>query len=399
MNLKTLLGSCLAASLLAACSGGGGSVAPTSGMANSGGAGGGGITQGVAIRINAPFSVGATSSTRRSPNYIGTNVTTIAYTFLPGPITGSFANTGPQTFSGCVASGVPVVQTCNVIAGPGTYSLTVTLKQGGVVVGSGTASGIVVTSGSMVAAPVSINPVNSAPTLSIPNAPTAFYNDGQMQNISLTENELDPAGDIITTYYGPVGNYPTLTLTDSGGTANVTLPVSNPIMAAPSAQGGNTGQVLTYTGAGNAATSLTVSLSDGVSSSQVVIPYISLANNANNPTPGNVTFAGIGASNTQQVTVTESTSAASGGLDTNLVSSSSLMACGAHATFSPALGTNATSIAGPTASVTYTITAVDTAITTCELDVASPNDPFLTTPITLNFPGSVGVGVTGHSRR
>jgi hypothetical protein len=395
MNLKTLLGSCLAATLLAACSGGGGSVAPsggTAGNANNNPQ----IPQGIALRVNAPFSVGTSNTSRRSPNYIGTNVTTIDYTLLPGPISGSFANSGPQTFTGCSAAGSPVVQTCDVIVGPGTYSLTVTLKQGSTVVGSGTTAGIVVTSGNVAAAPVSIDPVNSAPALSIPGTPTTFYNDGTLQTIDLTENELDPAGDIITTYYGPVGNYPTLTLTDSGGTTNVTLPAT-PISVAPAVQGGNISQALTYTGVGNA-TSLSLSLSDGTSTSQVVVPFISIANTAYNPTPGNVTFSGIGPVNTQQVTVTESTTAASGGLDTTFGSSSSIAPCGTDASFSPGLGANATNIAGPSASVTYTITANDTAITTCELDVASSNDPALTTAITLNFPGSVGVGVTSHGR-
>jgi hypothetical protein len=361
MNLKSLLGSCLAASFLAACSGGAGSVAPNVGAANSGG--NGSIGEGIQLKLSAPFSIGATNISRRSPKFIGTNVTTIQYTFLPGPISGSFTNTAPNTFTGCTASGMPVVQTCNVIAGPGTYSLTVTLLQGSTVVGSGTAAGIVVTSGNVVSAPVSINPINSTPALSIPGTPKAFYNDGTMQTINLTANELDPAGDIITMYYGPVGNYPNLTFNDAGGITNITVTLTS---------GGNT--------------------------SQVVIPFISLADNASNPTPGNVTFAGIGATNTQQVTVTESTTAASGGLDANFVSSSAFTPCGAHATFSPALGPNATNIAGPTASVTYTITAVDTGIISCELDVSSATDASLTVPIILNFPGSVGVGVTGHSR-
>jgi hypothetical protein len=397
MNFKTLLGSCLAAALLAACSGGGGSVAPSGAPVGAGNNNSG--TTGIALRINAGINLGTSSTNRRSADFIGTNVTTIAYTFLPGPISGSFTSSGPGTFTGCTPSGMPIVQTCNVIVPPGTYSSTITLKQGSTIVGSGTAMGIVVTSGNTTPSAVTIAPVNSAPTLSIPTGPTKFYNDNTMQTINLSENELDPAGDIITGYYGTVPNYPTLTLTPSGGTANITLPASNPIMAAPGAgaQNGYINQALTYTGTGNAS-SLQLSLSDGTSVSNVTIPFISIANNGNNPGPGNVTFVGIGASNTVQVQVQETTTAASGGLDTNFVSSSGIFPCGGDASFSPALGTNPTNIAGPTASVTYTITANDTAIVSCELDVASASDPNLTTPITINFPGSVGVGVTSHRR-
>jgi hypothetical protein len=397
MKLATLLGWGLAASLLAACSGGAGGVAPSATSPNAGG-NNGASPQGLALRINAPFSVGSSSSSRRSPDFVGTNVTTIAYTITPGPISGSFASSGPQAYTGCTAAGSPVVQTCNITLAPGTYAITVTLKQGAVVVGSGTASGLVVAPGGTTPAPVSITPVNSAPALSITAAPSQFYVDGQAQNIGLTENELDPASDIITTFYGPVSNYPTLTLTDSGGTANVTLPVSNPIMAAPSTIGGNTAQMLAYSGVGNA-TSLHVSLSDGTSSSAVTIPYVSIANNASNPMPGNVTFSALGAGGAQTVTVTESTTAAGGGLDTAFVSSSAVVACGAHASFSPALGSDPVTPIGPTASITYTITAVDAAIGTCELDVASTQDPNLKTAITINFPGTIGVGVGSTTRR
>jgi hypothetical protein len=392
MKLATLLGWSLAASLLAACSGGAGSVAPVS-PANNNNAG----TQGIALHIGGT-AIGSSSSARRSPDYIGTNVNTIAYTITPGPISGTFTGSG-TVFSGCTAMGSPVTQVCNITIAPGTYAITVTLKQGSTVVGSGTAMGLVVNSGMTTPAAVSINPVNANPTLSIPNSPFQFYNDGQPQNIQLTANELDPAGDIITTYYGPVGNYPTLSFTDSGGTTGVGLPAT--IMAAPgmAAQTGNVNQTLTYNGTAGNTTSLGVTLSDGTSTSSVTVPFVRLANNANNPSAGQITFSGIGAPNALTVTVTETTSAASGGLDAHFTSASAMTPCGGHATFSPALGSNATSGAGPNVGVTYTITAVDANLTTCELDVASVNDPNLTTPITINFPGTIGTTVSSHNRR
>jgi hypothetical protein len=394
MKLATLLGWSLAASLLAACSGGAGSVAPVTG--NTAPTGGGGVSQGVAIRIGG-VGLTSSSSTRRSPKFIGTNVTGIAYTFTPGPISGTFTGSG-GVFPGCMETvGPPVVETCNVNLAPGTYAVAITLLNGVTTVGTGNVGGIVITSGAVTPATVNVNPVNSGPALSIPSGQTVFYNDGQMQTINLTANELDPVNDIISIYYGPVSNYPTLSFTDSGGTTNVTLPGS--IMAAPVTQGGNVNQAMTYTGAGNAATSLTVTLSDAVNTSQVVVPFISLANNANNPSAGNLTFGALGAGGAQTVTVTESTSGASGSLDTHLTSSSGVFPCGGHATFSPTLGSNVTSVSGSTATVTYTVTAVDSVLPSCELDVASPNDANLKTPITLNFPGTLGTTVSSTNRR
>jgi hypothetical protein len=393
MRLTTLLGWSLAASLLAACSGGSGGVAP-SGSGNAGAGNNGAMTQGLSLKINGPVDLGPTNVSRRSPKFIGTNVNTIAYTITPGPISGTFTETSPGVFSGCTAAGMPTVQTCDITLAPGTYALTVTLKENSTAVGSGNAGGILVTSGNVTSQAISINPVNSTPALSIPGSPTQFYNDGQAQTIALTENELDPISDIITTAYGPVGNYPVLTLTDSGGTTGVTLPASNPITnVPPSAVGGYTGEVLGYTGMAGNTTTLHVSLSDGTSTSAVSVPYVSIANNA----AGSLTFSALGAPGAQTVTVTESTSAASGGLDSNFTSSDG-GTCTGLATFSPALGSDPTSVAGPSASVTYTVTATSASTPSCTLNVASVNDPFLTTAITIHFPGTIGVGVGSHSR-
>jgi hypothetical protein len=391
MNLRTLLGWSLAATLLAACSGGGaGSVSPSSNAPANPCAN----TSCASFTVNTGIDLGSQSSSRRSPDYVGTNVNTIAYTFNPGAISGSFTSVTPGVFTGCVASGF--TQTCNVALAPGTYSLTVTLKQGATTVGSGTNPSVVITSGNVTAAPIQVQPVASAPALSIPGSPKQFYQDGQMQSISLTANELDPASDIITTYYGPVAAYPALTFTHTGSATNVTFPANITVNTPPSAQGGYTGEMLTYTGSGANPTSLVTTLSDGVSTSSVTVPYVSLANNAANPSAGQITFSTTGASGNQTFTVTESTTAASGGLDTNLTSSSPN--CGAHVIVSPTLGTNALTVAGPSGTVTYTVTAVDTALMTCTINVASVQDTNLTTAVTVNFPGTAGVGVSSHSR-
>jgi hypothetical protein len=389
MNLRTLLGWSLAATFLAACSGGAGSVSPSTPGNNNA------ITTGSAIRIIAPINMGPSSSNRRSPDYIGTNVNTIAYSFTPGPITGQFTGSG-GVFTGCTASGMPVVQTCNVALAPGTYALTVTLKNGATVVGSGTAAGIVINSGAVTGAPVNIQPIASGPSLSIPSGATQFYNDGHAQTITMTGNELDPAGDIITTYYGPVAALPAYTYTLTGGasaTTGITAPANIAVNTPPTIQAGYNAESLMYTGTAGNTTSLGVTLSDGTSTSSVTVPYVSLSNNAANPSANNITFSATGVGGAQTFTVTETTSAASGGLDTT-VTSTSPTPCGAHATFTPALAaTNPLNIAGPSGTITYSVVAVDALISTCTVKVASNQDPNLATTVTINFPGTAGVGV------
>jgi hypothetical protein len=390
MNLRTLLGWSLAATLLAACSGGGaGSVspssnAPTDPCANSSCA---------QVKINTGIDLGSQSSSRRGAEYVGTNVNTIAYTFNPGAISGSFTSTAPGVFTGCTAAGF--TQTCNVPLAPGTYSLTITLKQGATTVGSGTNGSVTITSGNVTAAPVQVQPVASAPALSIPGTPKQFYLDGQAQTIALTANELDPAGDIITLFYGPVALYPALAFTHSGGSTNVGFPANIAVNTPPAAQGGYTAENLTYTGGGVNATSSVVTLSDGVSTSSVTVPFVSIANNASNPSAGDITFATTGAGGAQTFTVTESTTAASGGLDTAFTSSTT---CSTHATVTPAIGSDPTTVAGPSATVNYSVVANDTGTNSCTITVTSVEDTSLATTVTVFFPGTAGVGVSSHSR-
>jgi hypothetical protein len=403
MNLRTLLGWSLAATLLAACSGGGGggSVSPSNGSsANNGDA----ITQGVSMRISAPIDLGPTSTNRRAPDFIGTNVTAIGYTFsggAGGPISGTFSSTSPGVFTGCSsnAPATPVVQTCNVGLAPGTYTVAITLKQGANTIGTGSSGSVSVSSGAIAAFTVDVNPVNFAPALSIPGTTKQFYNDGTaLQTIDLAENETDQAGDIITTYYGPVSNYPSLVLTATAGTtANVTLPggtlgvtTAPTISTAPTLQPGYTTEPLKFAASGGAGTvSLALQLSDGSTTSSITVPFVSLANN------GNITFSGIGSGNPQSFIVTESTTASSGGLDTTFNSSSN---CGAHANFTPTLGANTVVPSGSTVSQSYSAYAVDTGTSTCTVTVTSAEDPSLTTSIVLNFPGTGAIGVNSHSR-
>ena len=387
MNLRTLLGWSLAASLLAACSGGGaGSMTPSNGTT--------GPTGNVSFTIN-PSQL---QSSSRSAKFIGTNVDTVAYSFTPGPINGTLAIP-----AGCTTNaGPPVSYTCTIALAPNTYNLTITLKHGATSVGTGNAVGIIVASGATTPAAVNVAPIlaTNVPALSVTEAqPTQFYLDGNAQTINLTANELDAAGDIITTFYGPVGNWQTLTWANSGGTTNVGLPAS--IAAAPAIQAGSNAEGVTFTGVGPNASSLTVTLSDGVNTSSVVLPYVSLANNSNNPAPGQITLATTGAPGAQTVLVTESTTAASGGLDATVNSTTT---CGAHATITASSvttavpGANQLTIAGANGTVTYTVQAVDATIANCNLVVTSAQDANLKNTIQINFPGAAGVGVNSHSR-
>lgn len=348
MNLKTLVGWCLAATILAACSGGAGSVVPshTSTTTNSGG-GSPSITQGVTLKIDAPINLGPSNSKRRSPKFIGAGVDTITYSFTPGPVAGSFSwNSGTMTFSGAAGActtnypATPYTFQCPVTLAPGTYSLALTLSQGATVLGTGNAGGILVSPGQSTPTAVNVNPITAGPALSIQGAPsppylntTQFYNDNNPQAVELTANELDPAGDIITTFYGQVGVgiYPTLSFTDAGGTTGVSLPPNISFAAppyAPTAQGGNIDQTLTYQGYGSA-TSLSVMLNDGTTTQSVTLPYVSLSNNGGDlvglngtsPFGSQISLGGLGSSNAQAVVVTETTTASSGGLDTAFTSS------------------------------------------------------------------------------
>jgi hypothetical protein len=420
MNLRTLLGWGLAATLLAACSGGGGggSVSPSNGASNNAP-----ITTGAILQVNAPIGFGGSSVMHngRSAQFIGAAATTIGYTFNPGSISGQFTyNAVTHTFDGTAANctstypASPPVYACPVALAPGTYNVTLTLSDGGTPIGSSIATGpIMINGGQTTNAPVVVNPINAGPALAISGSPTQFYVDGTPgQTVSLQANELDPAGDIITTYYGTVANgfYKALTFTPSGGQTGITTAPSNiAINTPPTGQTGYVGtpEAAVYNGSGVNAQSYGLTLSDGTNTTPLIsIPYVSMSNNANNPAPGELTFAGLTSTYNQTVTVTETTTAASGGLDTNFTASTTCPV--ADATFSPsvtvapaAAAVDPTTIAASNATVTFTATPVAILAGppgTCTLTVSSVQDPTLSQTVTIYFPGSSNILPSSHSR-
>ena len=249
--------------------------------------------------------------------------------------------------------------------------------------GTGTASNIVVASGATTAVSVNVNPVNSAPTLALAAGTQQFYLDGTSQTLTANVNERDPANDIISTAFGPVGNWSTLTPAGTGGTAGVTL--FAPLAAAPSAATGGTGTI-TYNGTSANVSSLSVKVSDGTTTSSAIsIPFVTLTNNAPNAT---VTFQTLGVPGQLTITFTEATtSAGSPGLDTQFSNTSS---CNGAASFTPGSVSNG--------AITYTIVANNNgpSLATpgqCTMTVASLNDSNLKSQITIFLGGAVAVSI------
>jgi hypothetical protein len=371
---RTLLVAGVAAALLAACSGG----------TSSSGANGALTTTQSAVALQIDTS--HLQSSGRSTQFIGASADTVGYSFTPGPITGTLV------LNSCPHAGTPTSYTCTIGLPPNTYSLALTLQKGATVIGNGSATGIAIAPSTTTAASISVNPINSAVTMAI-NAlqPTQFYTDNfaTPQTITTTVNELDPVGDIATTFYGPVSNYPTLAFSATAGGTGVTLPAS--ISTPPSAQAGNTAINVQYNGAGVNASSLGLKVSDGTTNASLTIPFITIA-----PSAASVSITTVGGNTT--ATITESaTSAAT--IDAKFDSSTN---CTTHATFSPTLGTgtsgNGTSPTTTSGAVTYTITAVDDTIASCTMTIASQQDSHLATTVTINFPGNSGVHITSKAR-
>jgi hypothetical protein len=423
MNLRTLLGWSLAATLLAACSGGAGSVSPSTGSSNNTPA------QGVQLVFNMPFNPSATSL-GRTAQFIGTGVTSLGYSFTgPASVSNSFpyvpgvgGNSG--TFTGCTGGGslvFPATYTCVVPLPPGNnYSLALALVESGITIGTGASAATFNVASGPPATPVgiTINPINSNVKLGVAaGSQTEFYNDGSstVQTVTLQANEVDPAGDIITGYYGPTVApyvYPTLTFTPGGSTAGILPAPPGPLNALPGAGLQNGNQVaITYgdTPANNAAntTSLTYTITDNDAtphtSPVVSIPFVTLSNNSNNPAPGQLTLTSTGVGGEAIVTATEQTTAPSGGLDPSLTSTTT---CSPDATITASSattavpGTNQLTGAGPAASVTYTVVANDAAVATCTLTLTSStlDAAHMKNIITINFPGSASVGVSSRGR-
>jgi hypothetical protein len=368
----------LAACLLAGCSGGSNGVLSTRSSATA--------TYFVAVNIDASrLTTTQVSNGRRNPKFVGpTNIanTAIQYSFVGG------ANpSGSIQMSTCTAGangGTGSIYTCSIGAAAATYTgLTLTLINGVTTLGSGSYAGAPFTiNGGAATGPLSvtITPVLAGPSVSIVQGQaTEFFTDNTSQSIEISTNEVDGIGNIITTYYGPVSNWQTLTVTQSNGTNGMSYYGLAPglvetVSQVPNSQDG-AAFTLAYAGIPTNASNLSVTVTDGVNTPATLsIPFVSMtaSTNAINVTGGQQTFF-----------VFETISA--GTLpDTSLLSTST--DCGANVTFSPTLGSNALSGGGATTQhVTYTATHAGGASGTCHMLVESPTDSNLSETETITY--------------
>jgi hypothetical protein len=389
VTLRTVLVWSIAASIFAGCSGGAGSVPTSASHVDTPNAA-------VSLRLDASqFEHSSTARNGRSPSFIGTSVTQLAYSFTPGPIAATIA------LSTCaVQTGPPKVYTCTIGLPANTYAVTLTLENGATPIGTGSATGIAVAPNATTPLSVNINPINSGPTLAVTGSPSQFYVDGHAQTISTSLNELDPAGNIISTYYGPVSNFPTLTLSDSGGTTGVTLNGGTTTFATvPSTQAGLSASIA-YNGSGANATSLGLSVSDGTTpSNTVTIPYISLGASA-----GSIQFVSTGAGGALTATFSE-TSSTGGSPVLDTVYTNTTTCAVADVVISPfvtsSLAVPPLTNQNPTTAgaITYTFTANDVTFSPCTMTVVSANDPNLSATLTIKPSGGAGVIISSHATR
>jgi hypothetical protein len=366
----------MAATLLAGCSGGSSSVTPGASTPNS-------APQSF---IHVALDTGALETalkSRRGAEFVGASVNDIHYAF-----SGGTAPFGDIPLSSCASSangGSGITYTCTIAALPGVYGLTLTLKNGATVLGSGTYTNAMsvpvntftVTAGSTLPIAIPITPVLAGPAISIENGQaTDFFMEGHVQSIALAANELDPVGNIISTYYGPVPNWLTLTLSANGGNAGVTFVGGNTtILAPPSQPSGNT-TVIQYDGVSANVASLSLGITDGVNSaSTITVPYVSMS------TPSNTMTVTAGSANT---TVTETIS--SGTVpDADFVGSTTCLASNVTITSGGLpLALNPITVSGTTGVGHYTITYVG-GTGSCTLNVASQADSHLAEAITINY--------------
>jgi hypothetical protein len=248
---------------------------------------------------------------------------------------------------------------------------------------------------------IQVDAVLSGPSLAVTGGQaTQFYVDTHAQTINLTANEIDPKGDIIDAFYGPVNNWENLSFTPTNGTNGITPPAT--IMSAPNNGGlGTTNAGVAYDGSSVNAQSLLMTVADTFPhSAAVTIPFISLANNAAGNTINVQSLGANGCTGPASCTVTVTESASTGGTPTLDPKFSSSSNCASHVTFTPTLGLAGSGNATTAGAVTYTIVANDvySGVGTCTLTVASQQDANLSTAVTINFPGIAGTSLTGHAR-
>jgi hypothetical protein len=250
-----------------------------------------------------------------------------------------------------------------------------TVLGAGSYINAGTGNTFMITMGATTPIAITIAPQLAGPALGIETGQAiAFFKEGHNQSIFLAANELDPVGDIITTYYGPVSDWLPLTLSLTNGTSGVSfVGGTNQILAAPSAPTGSAIGVQ-YDGVSNNAVGLTVNMNDTVNpSATLTIPFVFMSASTN---PGNA--INVHGTNVN-VTVTESITAGTVP-DANFISSSNCPL--AHVAIAPLVGVNPVT---PTGFVTYSVTGDASGAGTCNFSVSSFMDSNLTESITVTY--------------
>jgi hypothetical protein len=425
VTLRILLVWGMVASLLAGCSGG----------ASTGASGSAGsaivpsaFTHTGALSLSFTVPTTIQSSVRRKAQFIGAGVNDVHFVFTPTGMTATSPNnTGdiplnlssspPQqsvngNYSGDTCTntgntGLGISEVCTIAQLPGTYNVSFTLQYctnptatpsptGCIAVGTGTPPGgpFTLTGGQSTSVAVQISPIltgNAAgPSLSVLGGGTpVFYEDGNVNVSTVLANELDPAGNIITTWDGPVSNWVTLSFAGSTpGLPGVTLP--NQIAQAPTAQNG-TIVALQYQYNGTAPTQdLILQLSDGMNPS-ATLDYQFVGMTLSNITgatggPGSGLAAGMSTPyilpanpGTATLTFKETTTSPTltNALDMNF---DSFTSC-ATVTGSPTIGIEHAATPGvQSASISFTLsTPASGSPETCFVAVQSYIDPVLTT--------------------
>jgi hypothetical protein len=410
----------MVASLLAGCSGGAstGASGPLSSTVPSA------FTHTGAMSLSFTVPSSLQNSARRSAKFIGAGVNDIHFVFTPTGLTPTSPNnagdipldlTSSQVsvnpnYSGDTCTntgnaGLGISEVCTIAQLPGTYNVAFTLQYctnplatpnptGCIAVGTGVPPGgpFTLTGGASTPASVQISPIltgNAAgPSLSVLGGGVpVFYEDGSVNVSTVLANELDPAGNVITTWDGPVSNWPTLSFASStAGLPGVTLP--NPIAQAPTAQNGTLVAIQYQYNGTPPAQDLILRLSDGMNTTATLdYQFVGLNLTGTTNVTGGPGF-GIGASGTPYnlpanpgtatLTFTETTTTPTltNALDANFDSFTSCP----RVTGTPTIGIEHPATPGAQSeAITFTLAApASGSAETCFVAVQSYIDPVLT---------------------
>lgn len=348
MTLRNLLMWGMMASLLAGCSGGAAKVAGSSAIPSAPSSGTTASSQMAALSVSFVVAQpqATTQSNKRQVKYISPAINDVHYTALEQGV-GVNATTD-LPLSTCVpttSNGSGTTETCNIYLAPGSYTIQLNLDDCTTPApqNSGTASGctlvaMTATSGTvgpiasggppgtvaLQAEPVTGGGSGSGPVLSlVSGSPKMLFIDQTTNVVSIYANELDPVGNVISTYYGPMctvgtgpdcganDGWPTLTLASTGaaGSANgVAVNQASPsnfpfiLGAPPSGQLGSI-ELIEFNGTSNNTSDLVLTLTDQFGNSAPMgstntldFPYITLSGTANGTPLATTTAGGYGTS-------------------------------------------------------------------------------------------------------